>query len=132
MFLISAISALAGVLLFHLDSRKPAPAPVPTYVERPRPESWDVMVRLYQPSADGRLKEVGGYMLKHSADKASALAEVEARNSQPEALDAEVKAFLLKYEFPPNVLYAVQAQRASGSYSVVSKYKAPISAEEPQ
>ena len=129
---------LSGMIIFFgglgtmvLQQKEPPPPQPISAPERPR-ETWDVFVRLYLPNAAGRLEEIGGYMLKHSADKAAALAEVEARNSQPEALDAEVKAFLLKYEFPPNVLYAVQAQRASGGYSVVSKYRAPILSEAPQ
>lgn len=119
-----------GVLLREQIAQ---PKPMPVYVEHEKPrESWDVVVRLYLSNADGRLKEIGGYMLKHHVDKKSAREEVDARLSQPEALDAEVKAFLLKYEYPPNVLYSVQAQRASGGYSMVSKYKAPISSEAPQ
>lgn len=101
MFLISAISAAAGLFLFHIDSRKPSLVSTPTYVEEPRSESWDVVVRLYLSNADGGLKEIGGYMLKHHVDKEAASAEVDARLSKPEVLDAEVKAFLISTNIRP-------------------------------
>lgn len=123
MMLSGLLLVLSGLGTMALQHKEPPAAPPPVAAPESRRETWDVLVRLYLPDAQGRLEKIGGYILKHGVDKASALAYVAARNSAPEALDAEIKAFLFKHEYPPNVFYVVEPQVATNMYSVAGKYK---------